>query len=71
MAKEDWLGSYAELGNLHTALNNMSRRLRPGNALAGSVCELKREYEGFEADFLAFMPQAVDFVRHEAESLAD
>lgn len=71
MAKEDWLGSYAELTNLHTALNNMSRRLRPGNALAGSVCELEREYEGFEADFLAFMPQAVDFVRHEAEPLSD
>lgn len=69
MAKEDWLSSYAELANMHTALNNMSRRLRPGNALKGSVCELEQEYENFETDFLAFMPEVIEFARHGAGPL--
>ena len=42
MAEEDWLGSYAQLANLHQALDNMARRLRPGNPLPGAVDELER-----------------------------
>lgn len=61
MAQEDWLSSYAELDNMHTALNNMARRLRPGNTLTGSVHELEANYAGFEADFLEFMPQVMQF----------
>ncbi len=61
MAQEDWLSSYAELDNLHLALNNMARRLRPGNPLTGSASELERDYSGFEADFFQFMPHVIDF----------
>lgn len=66
MAEEDWLGSYAELQNLHMALNNMARRLRPGNRLPGSVDELERDYQGFEADFLEFMPEVIEFAESQA-----
>ncbi len=69
MAQEDWLGSYSELASMHLALNNMARRLRPGNALAGSACELERDYEGFEADFLAFMPQVIEFAQDSSLSM--
>ena len=62
MAEEDWLGSYAQLGNLHLALDNMARRrLRPGNPLSGAAFELEADYRGFEEDFLDFMPQVIDF----------
>lgn len=69
MAQEDWLGSYAELNNLHLALNNMARRLRPGNRLPGAVDELEWDYSGFEADFLAFMPEAIEFSESQAALL--
>lgn len=71
MAEEDWLGSYAELQNLHLALNNMARRLRPGNPLPGAVDELEWDYQGFEADFLAFMPEVIDFAESQAAALRD
>lgn len=67
MAEEDWLGSYVDLDNLHRALNNMARRLRPGNPLTGSASELERDYQGFEADFLAFMPQVIEFAEQRSE----
>lgn len=63
MAQEDWLSSYAQLDSMHSALNNMSRRLRPGNTLVGSVYELEADYAGFEADFFEFMPQVVGFAK--------
>ncbi|WP_185266266.1 acyl carrier protein phosphodiesterase [Halopseudomonas xiamenensis] len=69
MAEQDWLGSYAELANLHMALDNMARRLRPGNRLPGAVIELERDYPGFEADFLAFMPEVIDFAEAQAAAL--
>ncbi|MFA5678953.1 MAG: ACP phosphodiesterase [Pseudomonas sp.] len=70
MAHEDWLGSYVQLQNLHLALNNMARRLRPGNLLPGAVDELERDYSGFEADFLAFMPEVIEFADAQAASFA-
>lgn len=66
MAREDWLGSYAKLPNMHLALNNMARRLRPGNSLPGAADELEQHYQGFEADFLAFMPEAINFAKDQA-----
>lgn len=67
MAQMDWLGSYAQLDNLHSALNNMARRLRPGNPLTGSVSELEQHYQGFEQDFLQFMPQVIKFAQRHSE----
>lgn len=71
MAEEDWLGSYAQLQNLHLALNNMARRLRPGNPLPGAVDELEENYQGFEADFLQFMPEVIDFAESQVAALKD
>lgn len=69
MAEDDWLSSYAELPNLHLALNNLSRRLRPGNPLPGAVDELEQHYQGFEADFMAFMPEVIDFAETQTAAL--
>lgn len=71
MAEEDWLGSYAQLANLHQALDNMARRLRPGNPLPGAVDELERDYQGFEADFLQFMPEVIDFAESRMAALRE
>lgn len=69
MAEQDWLSSYAELEQLERALTNMGRRLRRDNRLAGSVLELERDYGGFEADFLAFMPEVIDYAATQAAAL--
>lgn len=66
MAEHDWLGSYADLASLHLALDNMGRRLKRQNALAGGVAELEADYAGFEADFREFLPQARHFALAQA-----
>ncbi|MCO5784971.1 hypothetical protein DHB74_01220 [Pseudomonas sp. G11-1] len=71
MAEQDWLGSYAELQNLHQALDNMARRLRPENRLPGAVSELERDYSDFEADFLEFMPEVIAFADAQAAALSE
>ena len=69
LSEQDWLGSYAELRHLHRAVDNMARRFRRETALPGGVAELEAAYPGFEADFLAFMPElqrfAEDFLQSE------
>lgn len=70
MASHDWLGSYQRLEILHQALDNMARRLTRQNTLPGGVFELEADYAGFEADFLAFMPQVMAFADDQAARLA-
>ncbi len=70
MAEHDWLGSYAHMASLHRALDSISHRLRRANSLPGSAQELERDYAAFEADFLAFMPQVIAFVRSQDLTLA-
>jgi acyl carrier protein phosphodiesterase len=62
MVEHDWLSSYREADSVAVALDRMAEfRLRRPNPLAGSGEELRRDYAGFEADFLAFMPDAAAF----------
>ncbi|MEX0960001.1 MAG: ACP phosphodiesterase [Burkholderiales bacterium] len=63
MAQLDWLGSYAEVESIYTALNRIGQRLKRENTLFNSTDELLENYTDLEADFRAFLPQAVDFVR--------
>jgi acyl carrier protein phosphodiesterase len=57
MAAYDWLGSYAELGNVALALERIGTRLRRPAALAGVLEDLECHYRGLEQDFLDFFPQ--------------
>lgn len=62
MAAHDWLASYREVENVALALDRMAEhRLRRPNPLAGSGEELLADYDGFEADFRAFLPDALAF----------
>ncbi len=68
MSAHDWLASYRDPGNVALALDRIAAfRLRHPNPLSGSGAELLRNYTGFEADFLEFLPDALRFaesVRH-------
>ena len=68
MRQTDWLGSYAEIESIHTALNNMGRRLKRENRLLDSAQELERDYAGFEWDFRAFFPDVQAFARGHARA---
>jgi acyl carrier protein phosphodiesterase len=64
MAERDWLGSYAHVEAVHTALNRMSQRLRrSNNALLDSAEELVENYTALENDFRCFMPDVRAFAR--------
>jgi acyl carrier protein phosphodiesterase len=63
MMRTDWLGSYAQVESIRTALGNMGRRLKRENRLLDSADELERNYAGFEQDFRAFLPEVKRFAR--------
>ncbi len=70
MVDLDWLGSYAQLESVDTALNRMSQRLRRKNALIDSAEELEHNYPAFESDFRRFMPEVTDFAQTSARHLS-
>ena len=63
MARGDWLGSYAEIGTIDTALNRMGQRFKRENQLLNSTDELVENYPQLEADFRAFLPEVLRFAR--------
>jgi acyl carrier protein phosphodiesterase len=67
MAKGDWLGSYAGVEAIHTALDRMGRRLKGENRLLGSAAELERHYDALESDFREFLPEVRRYARAEAQ----
>ncbi|WP_172201988.1 ACP phosphodiesterase [Niveibacterium sp. COAC-50] len=63
MQRHDWLAAYVETEHVGAALDGMSlRRARQPNPLAGAIAELHAAYDDFEADCLAFLPDALQFV---------
>ncbi|MGH8694366.1 MAG: ACP phosphodiesterase [Burkholderiales bacterium] len=63
----DWLGSYADIGSIYTALNRIGQRLKRENRLMNSADELVGNYAQLEADFRAFLPEVLRYARgHEA-----
>ena len=63
MAATDWLVSYRHVEAVGLALDRMGQRLKRGNALLRSAEELLAHYDAFDADFRAFFPDVVRFVR--------
>ncbi|GGJ92866.1 acyl carrier protein phosphodiesterase [Pseudomonas matsuisoli] len=63
MAREDWLGSYADFAVLETVIRGMSRRLSRPEWLAGSFTELENLYEPLCDDFQAFYPDLIAFAK--------
>lgn len=68
MIEFDWLGSYAHMESIDTALNRLSQRLRRGDALVGSAAELRDNYAELEIDFRRFLPDAVRFARQHQQA---
>ena len=63
MARTDWLGSYAQVRSVRTALDRMGSRLKRENRLLDSADELIAHYSFLESDFRAFLPDVQQFAR--------
>lgn len=63
MTSEDWLGSYADLSGVASALDRISMRFKRTNSLVGSAEEIERHYTSLESHFLEFFPQAIHFAK--------
>lgn len=71
MARWNWLGSYAEVLSIHTALDRMGQRLKRENPLLNSADELVEHYAELESDFRAFMPQVLKFSKDHHQTTID
>ena len=63
MAKEDWLGSYAQIEGIADVLARMSRRARQPNPLMHGEREFLADVDGFSGDFNAWLADARVFCR--------
>ena len=62
MTRNDWLGSYRHVAAVGRAIDRMAiYRLRRATSLAGGIEEFLADAAGFEADFRAFLPDALAF----------
>lgn len=61
MVADDWLVSYRQVDTIVLALDRMAGRLSRANPLPGAGEELLIHYAAFEADCLAFLPDARRF----------
>ena len=60
MRKDDWLCAYHTLEGTGDALDRMARhRLSRPGTLPGAIEELAQDYQGFKADFIEFMSDAI------------
>lgn len=62
MVRDNWLVSYREEKVVGTVLGSLERRLKHRLPLALGVEDLQRERSALEADFVAFMRDANNFV---------
>lgn len=69
MMQWDWLGSYADIGSIYSALNRIGQRLKRENRLMNSADELVGNYAQLEADFRAFLPDVLRYAHgHDARA---
>lgn len=65
MHRHDWLGNYRHIDAVGQAIDRMAiYRLRRTTTLAGGIAEFVADSPGFEADFRAFLPDALSFAAH-------
>ncbi|PHN05254.1 acyl carrier protein phosphodiesterase [Flavilitoribacter nigricans] len=65
MIEDDWLMNYATYDGMETTIRRMSRRVSKPVQLQGAVESLKLFEPRLEADFLAFFPEIMEYVRRE------
>lgn len=65
MHREDWLGSYRDLGVIERVYQRMSKRLRQPNQLGGAMVEVHRHYAELAQDFRQFFPELMAYAEQQ------
>jgi len=63
MQAANWLGSYGDIAGLTLTLQRLSSCLRRPFDLRPAIAVLEQEYDSFHADFAAFFPELLRYVR--------
>jgi acyl carrier protein phosphodiesterase len=63
MKAENWLVLYRDFPGIELTFKRLSRRVKRENNLFLAIDDLEQNYVEIETDFLAFFPQAIDYVR--------
>lgn len=61
MAQKSWLTMYDTVEGIERVLRAMGRRMRRPTPLGEIACELRRNYDAFEADFTILWPELLSF----------
>jgi len=62
MRRHDWLAAYRDVAAVGNAIERMAiHRMRRANPLPGGIDEFLADPAGFDADFRAFLPDALAF----------
>lgn len=69
MEKQNWLSAYAHPEGIDRALTGMSHRTRFDSGMQEAVQDLLAHYEAFEAEFQAFFPDLMAFVKREVPGM--
>lgn len=69
--RRDLLAGYAELDVIDDVFRGISGRLSRANPVDRGGGPLRQNYDGLEADFLAFFPELLEFARGQRRELAD
>jgi acyl carrier protein phosphodiesterase len=63
MISENWLVLYRDIEGIALTFRRLSRRIKRENHLALAQNELKLNYDELEADFLAFFPEIISYIK--------
>ncbi len=63
MIGSNWLVNYADLKSLQRHMEGLAHRTPFNSGMENAVVDLKKHYEGFEADFSDFFPELIKFVK--------
>lgn len=66
MINQQWLASYAQLDGVGFALDRIAGRIRFSHEFAGSVEEIERHYQEFEACFTRFFPALLNHIQQQS-----
>jgi acyl carrier protein phosphodiesterase len=69
MSSGNWLFNYQYLDGIHQALSGMSRRTKFDSKMEYATEDLRKNYEDFKAEFVAFFPELVSHSRQFLNSL--
>lgn len=61
MIDGDWIRSYEDIDQVGFALDRVAGRIRFQNNFAGSISEIRNQYDTLEAGFLQFFPDLITF----------